>query len=343
MVVLKKRAFYFKMIIIAGSVAFFNFFMFLFPTTSLTAAREGLLLWFNNVLPALLPFVIATNILIGIGFVRFVGTLLEPLMLPLFGVPGSGGFAFAAGAASGYPVGAKMVAQLRQSGELTRTEAQRLMAFCNNAGPLFLLGAVGVGMFRSVQAGYFLMLCHYGGALLTGLAFKYYKPTQMRRVNPVHRIGIRALQNMADARRADGRPFGLVMADSVKNAMETMLLIGGFIVFFCVVAAVLKEARLFAILTNGFASAHTALAEGFLVGLIEVTNGTRALSALPASKAQMLLVCAAVSFGGFSIFAQTVGFIAKTDINPAVYLLSKISHAAASVLLGYFFFSFFSF
>jgi hypothetical protein len=151
-----------------------------------------------------------------------------------------------------------------------------------------------------------------------------------------------ALQNMAAARREDGRPFGAVMADSVKNAMETVLLIGGFIIFFCVVVTILQETGLFAVILDGFAPAHAPLAEGFLVGLFEVTNGTRALSALQISRAQAILVCAIVSFGGLSIFAQTVGFIAKTDINPAVYLLSKIIHAAASALLGYFFFPFFT-
>ena len=335
-------------LIIALAIVFFNILLIIYPSDVLSAAREGFSLWWGNVLPALLPFMIGTNILMGLGFVRFVGTLLEPAMVPLFGVPGCGGYAFVTGVTSGYPVGAKTVSGLLESGELTQTEAQRLLSFCNNAGPLFLLGAVGAGMFRSVQAGYFLMLCHYAAALLTGLLFKYYRPAERRGVAHTRQIFSRALSQMHEARQKDGRPFGAVLGDSVKNAMETIILVGGFIIFFCVIVKMLEVTQLMPAMLRVFGpmasvfGIEPSLMEGFFIGLIEVTNGSRALAALEKSKAQMLFVGAIVSFGGFSIFAQTVSLIAHTDLSRAVYLLSKVIHSGLTVLLGFFLFPFFN-
>ena len=76
-------------IIIPCIIAIFNIFLVLNPTEMIAAAREGLLLWFNQVLPSLLPFVVGINMLIGLGFIGFLGVLASPVMLPLFKVPGT--------------------------------------------------------------------------------------------------------------------------------------------------------------------------------------------------------------------------------------------------------------
>src|SRR5690606_15963889 len=115
------------------------------PKESFQASIRGLNMWWEIVFPSLFPFFVISELLIGFGVVSFIGVLLEPLMRPIFRVPGVGGFAWAMGMATGFPAGAKLTARLREEGQLTQFEAERLVSFTNSSSPLFIFGAVSVG------------------------------------------------------------------------------------------------------------------------------------------------------------------------------------------------------
>ena len=132
-----------------------------FPEVAFQASLEGLILWFEIVLPTLLPFFIMADLLMGLGVVHFLGSLLDPIMRPLFRLPGVGGFALAMGLTAGYPMGAKITGELARNKLLTQVEAERLAGFANTAGPLFLVGAVGVGMFGRPDLGVTLLIVQF--------------------------------------------------------------------------------------------------------------------------------------------------------------------------------------
>ena len=77
----------------------------IYPAESVDAAYKGLVVWATLVIPALFPFFIGSELLINLGIVKFIGTILEPIMRPVFNVPGEGSFAFVMSVTSGYPVG----------------------------------------------------------------------------------------------------------------------------------------------------------------------------------------------------------------------------------------------
>jgi nucleoside recognition membrane protein YjiH len=109
-----------------------------------------------------------------VGIVHFFGTLLDPLMRPLFRVPGIGGFVITMGYASGYPVGARLTAQLWEQKLITRIEGERLVAVTTTSDPIFLTGAVAVGFFHNPSLALILAIAHYGGALLLGFALRWH-------------------------------------------------------------------------------------------------------------------------------------------------------------------------
>lgn len=125
----------------------FTICLVLFSKENLSATKSGLTLWANSVVPALLPFFIATELLSYTNVTEVIGRLLNRYMKPIFNVPGIGAYAFVMGIISGYPVGAKIVTKFRQDGLCTKAEAERLLAFTNNSGPLFIIGTVGITMF----------------------------------------------------------------------------------------------------------------------------------------------------------------------------------------------------
>ncbi len=149
--------------------------LLLFPAASLEGARRGLILWADTLLPALFPATVAALLLVRLDLLRPVGKVLEPLMRPLFGLPGHAGLALAMSASSGYLMGAVVAGELRRAGILDRGEAEKLLSLATLANPLFLSGAVAVGMFERPELGGLLLAAHYLGALFLGLLFRFWE------------------------------------------------------------------------------------------------------------------------------------------------------------------------
>lgn len=149
--------------------------LMLYPKPSMEAARTGLQLCYNVIIPSLFPFFVLSSLVVELGLAGYLGRLLEGIMWPLFHVSGACASAFALGFVGGYPVGAKTAINLYERGMCTRTEAERLLAFCNNSGPAFILGVVGAGIFASSTVGVLLYLAHALASVCIGLLFRFYK------------------------------------------------------------------------------------------------------------------------------------------------------------------------
>jgi len=328
----------------AGALCF-NLFLMLFPGETLTAAREALLLWFRNVLPSLLPFMVGINLLMGLGAAQFLSVLLDSLMRSLFNIGGGGGFALAAGLMSGYPVGAKVTAEMYGRGNLSAKEAQRLAALASNAGPLFILGAVASGMFANAAAGWFLAAAHYGGAAVTAVLYRITtrktKPGRPK-VAPTG-IAKSALHAMDKARQRDARPFGAILAQSVTDAVETLLLIGGYITVFGVVVRVMGLLGVPALLDwlLQALSLPEGLAHTILAGLLEMTNGARLASEYGVSRTGLVAAAAILSWGGLCVHAQAISFLSRAGLKGAPYLFAKLLHAICAAAVGYLVYPFF--
>ena len=120
--------------LLLGSCACFLIFALLcFPAEMLAASAKGVQLWLTKVFPSLFPFLVACGILLRIGAAQRMGAALRPLMQPLFHLPGIAAFPFFFGLLSGYPMGAKLTAQLYEQRQLSLADAQQLLAFAHKA------------------------------------------------------------------------------------------------------------------------------------------------------------------------------------------------------------------
>ncbi|MDF2789556.1 MAG: sporulation protein, partial [Neobacillus sp.] len=228
--------------------------MIAFPKESFEASLRGLTMWWEIVFPSLLPFFIVSEMLIGFGVVKFIGVLLEPLMRPLFRVPGVGGFVWAMGMASGFPAGAKLSARLRQEGQLSQIEAERLASFTNSSNPLFIFGAVAVGFFHNPQLGVILALAHYLGNICVGLMMRFYgNETPDKKKDKENKfILMSAFSALHQTRMEDKRPIGKLLGDAVNSSIQTLLMVGGFIILFSVINKLLFHLHITAALARGF-------------------------------------------------------------------------------------------
>jgi len=310
-----------------------------YPEESFKASLDGLRLWFDVVLPALLPFFAMSEILLGLGVIHAAGVLLEPLMRPLFRIPGTGGFVVAMGLASGYPLGAKLTGALRRQNLCNREEAERLISFANTADPLFMVGAVAVGMFGLPQLGVTIAAAHYLAVIVVGFLMRYHAGGRMSPPAPRGRGAIlaRALDAMAEARRKDARPFGELFRDAVKETVNAMLFIGGCIMMFSVFLRVMTVAGV-----AGLAAAPVALVLGWLgfdpelaaalvKGAVEITIGSQAAALADADLlAKAVAASAIIAWSGLSVHAQVAAMVHGTDIRIAPYLAARLLHAVTA-------------
>ncbi|MEH7441074.1 sporulation integral membrane protein YlbJ [Bacillus sp. JJ1122] len=326
----------FKTLFLAASVTLMAASLISFPQESFDASIRGLNMWWEIVFPSLLPFFIVSEMLIGFGVVRFIGVLLEPLMRPLFKVPGVGGFVWAMGMASGYPAGAKLTARLRQEKQLTKIEAERLVSFTNSSNPLFIFGAVSVGFFYNVQLGILLALAHYLGNISVGLIMRFYgKNEESLDKEKESKLSIRAaFAALHRTRIKDNRPIGKLLGDAVTSSIQTLLMIGGFIILFSVINKLLFHLHITAFLAKfieialGMLGMTEMLSMPFISGLFEITLGSQMTSQVQDATLmhQAIITSFILAFSGFSVQAQVASILAQTDIRFQPFFVARILH-----------------
>ncbi|MCY8682930.1 dipicolinic acid transporter SpoVV [Bacillus spizizenii] len=330
-----------------------SFFLFLtatvisHPQASFEASKTGLSMWWEVVFPSLLPFFILSELLIGFGIVRFVGVLLEPFMRPIFRVPGVGGFVLAMGMASGNPAGAKLTARLRQEKQISRVEAERLASFTNSSNPLFIFGAVAVGFFQNASLGILLASAHYLGNLAVGLTMRSYgrkEEQNLRGKKTIPFPSIKdALHALHTARLAEKRPLGKILGDAVTSSVQTLLMVGGFIILFSVFNRLLSVVQLtdiLSVITKGVLTLFQLPAQldiPLLSGMFEITLGSKLVSETDVSLLQKAIVVSFIlGFSGFSVQAQVAGILSETDIRFKPFFIARLLqgvYAAVFVML----------
>ena len=164
-----------KSMVIPTLFVLFAICLVLFSSSNLSAAQNGLSLWATSIIPSLFPFFVATELLSYTNIIDILGKFFNKLMKPLFNVRGEGSFAFLMGIISGYPVGAKIACNLRQANICSKEECERLLAFTNNSGPLFIIGTVGIKMFGSSTIGFLLLVTHILACISVGICFRFWK------------------------------------------------------------------------------------------------------------------------------------------------------------------------
>lgn len=312
--------------------------MIVYPELALNSAMKGLKLWWDVVFPALLPFFVVSELLMGLGVVHFMGVLLEPLMRPLFNVPGVGSFVLAMGLASGYPIGAVLSARLRSKNLLTKTEGERLMSFTNTSDPLFMCGVVAVGMLGRPELGVVIMGAHYMASISTGLVLRFYKGRSADRTPPLAKrdpgnMLTRAARALIRAREEDGRSFGVILGESVKTSINNLLLVGGYIIVFSVVIRLLAQWGVIAALGTAIGALlrplglNTAAVQPLIAGLFEITLGCEMASkaAIPLVQ-QVVVVSFVIAWSGLSVLGQVAAVVKDTDLSAGSYVWARLIH-----------------
>lgn len=291
--------------------------------TAIACAAYGLRLCWELILPSLFPFFVVSSLLGKLGFPQLAGRKLAPLARRLFRVSGAGATALFIGLTGGYPLGAAYLAELEEQGQISPRETERLLSFCNNSGPAFLVGAIGAGLFGSTKIGLLLYAAHALAAVLGGLLL---------------RGGTEGFTEGAPSQAPAPRPFSQALAEAVRASVPAALNVCGFVVVFSVFTGLLDA--------NGFQSALAARlsaltglgaqpVRALLTGFWELGGGIGAMRSLAPTPGNLALAAGLVGWGGVSVHFQTMAVLADSRARVSRHLAGRLMSAVLGAALAY--------
>ena len=283
------------------------------------AVTEGVKLWACYLLPSFFPYLFITALFSSLPATFSVSKRLSPVTEKLFGVNGSAAYAFLMSAISGYPMGAKVVADLKSAGLLNERESLTASALASTSSPAFTIGVVGNIVFKNATFGVFLFLINLISAIITGFLFSLGKRDK----------------NKAPLKARCGETPGFY--DLTYSSVISVLVIGGIIAIFYLISEILLSLGILNPFINGFSfiTGDKTTGEAITFGLLEFTRGLKILGSTERTLLTLPVAAFLCGFSGVSALIQAIAYLKKAKINTAPFLFSKITHAAVSFILAF--------
>ena len=295
--------------------------MLIFPQAVFSGAEEGLLLWFQIIFPTLFPFLVVTSLLLSSGGLNLITRLFGGLFRRIFRVTQNGAFAVLAGFLCGYPMGAKVTADLLRAEKISDREARYLISFCNNTSPVFIINFIVWKTFGDERLMLPTLLILIGSPVLMSFIFRR-----------IYLKGRHPFPEPSAALKEKKTRFDFSVLDScMMNSFEAIVKVGGYIILFSVLLSLLEE-------LSGQHSILMAAAPA-----LEVTNGILLLSSSVSDPGlRYAAVLGLTSFGGLCSAAQTQCMLEGTGLSVIPYIIQKLTTAAAASLLSFIYLALFS-
>ena len=281
--------------------------MVIYPQIYINQTLNGISAWAFNVLPSILPFIFFTKILTMTGMVENVSRLFMKPCKKLFNTPAISAYVFLTSAISGYPVGAKMTSDLYCQGKITKNDAFKMTSFCSTSGPMFIIGAVGIGMLKNALYGYIIFIAHILGAIINGICYKKLKIKDDNK------------KNSQEGNQQNGDLSSMVL-DSALSVISVGVIIA---IFFVVITSLSPIFNLFPLPISSV-----------LEGLIEITRGCIDISSSISSVWSIVACTFIISFGGISTILQSLTMLNKLNMPIWLFVLQKFTHAIIASMIS---------
>lgn len=300
------------------------------PSEAFQASGQGLAIWWRIVFPALLPFLVLSEILLASGFAHGVGVLLEPLTRRYLGLPGPFAWVLPLGLTAGFPAAAQAAATLHKQGKISAKEAERMAGAAHFASPMLLVVVIGTGFMGREELGLLLLAIHWISGIASGVTMHLLasSPRSRRRLSenqqpsldpkkPAQSRFRKAAIHMEEARREDGRSFGKLLGDAVSSSVQTLMTTGGYMLIFAVLVHVLAS------VLPGWIPSFS------LSGLLEVHLGSHAAAQIQAPPAILCaLIGAILGWSGMCAYLQVRSQLKPAGIGTRAFVLYRLVHGA---------------
>ena len=280
-----------------------------FPAAAATGVSRGLSVCGEVIIPSLFPFLVLTGLFIRTGAASRVGRRMGRITQRLFGVSPDGGVALLIGMIGGYPAGAVAVRELLDRREIDRREAARLLTFCVNGGPAFLIGTVGARLLGSAYKGVLLYAAHVLASLLLAIFTSKRGESMPARLSPVRKTS-----------------FAAAFPAAIERALASVLTMSGFVLLFSALLTLTEASGVKDVLLFPFTGSKVASA--LYTAVWEVSCGTMELvSCRIGNPLLAFLLGTVLGFGGVSVSAQIGGMLSEHLALGRSYWFGRLKHA----------------
>lgn len=284
-----------------------------FPKAAMSYAAAGLTLWFNNMIPALFPFMVISGLAIRLDIAPYIISILHPVLYRIFNTNAYCEYAIVMGFLCGFPMGAVIVKDLLKENKITIEQADYLLAFCNNIGPVFYCTLVLPLFPKNLHA--ILLIGMYGIPLLYGIILRF---TLFRKVS------FSAVNSSASLSQNAEVHFINAFTQSLNQAVSSSLYLGACMIFFNMLRflpAIFCEDNL--------------LAESIFAWFLEVNSAVTLTGQLylKGQESFSLILMPFITVGGLSCLCQTTGILHSSGCNLLKYLFHKCMQCMLWMLL----------
>lgn len=305
--------------------------MFLYPIPTIKGASGGLLLWFNTILPNLLPFIIVSNIIMKLNITDYICRFFRPLFKRIFKVSQNGCYPIIIGLMSGYPLGGKTCSDMVALNKISKSEGQYLLALCNNASITYIINYIGITTLKVPSLQYVMLGIIYLSSFLSSIISN--RIFHLQWDSSLH-------NDMEDLKqKKEKKPFNFreTIDDSIMNGFEVITKIGGYIMLFSVISHILIIASQMDHLNlSPLLLTIINYLKLLVIGTLEITTGTYFIGAANITfKAKFLLIMTITAFGGMSSLAQTYSVLNHSNLSIKIYIKTKIMNAVITSIISY--------
>lgn len=322
---------------VMGFILLFLILMIVYPRATYQGASSGLLLWFHNILPNLLPFIIVSNLMIRLKLTKKVSRVFYPLFKKIFGITLEGCYPVLLGFLSGIPMGAKSSADLVNENKISREEGQFIFTMCNNASPMFVIGYIAITQLKLPQIKYALFLLFIGSAMISAqlcrFIFTLFQDKKLTVFGKALHIASlsESKEDIYSNKKSDPIHFSFAVLDeAIMNGFEVVTKIGGYVILFSILAQIVRDA-----------GSDIGILKAILMGILEITVGINQICSSEIDiHTKIVLVATITAFGGLSGMAQTKSVIGETRLSMIYYFIVKLVNAVIAGLLALLYVSF---
>jgi len=302
-----------KKYIYSAAILIILIFMFTNPGDAVDASKTGVILWSETIIPTLLPFMVLSNLIIQLDIVHMITYFFWPICNKIFGLSSYGTYAFIIGFLCGYPMGAKVAADLVQKQYISRVEGQYLLNFCNNVSPMFVITYIIINSLQKTELLIPTLVIIYGSPIICAILLNYGYRKKLGFTETSHKKGASKVQ------------ISFELVDTcIMDAFENVTKLGGYIILFALISKIISHIPL-----------HNLFIKNLLMGVAEITYGIQTIAKSNLVFAnKYLLIIGITTFGGLSSLAQTESMIKKSNLSLTKYIGAKLLTATISIALG---------
>ncbi|MEG1869745.1 MAG: hypothetical protein RR205_02725 [Oscillospiraceae bacterium] len=280
----------------------------------------GISICVETVIPSLFVFMVLASFLSFSPISKVISIPLAPITKYIFGLSSEFGCAILMSMIGGYPVGAKSIDQLYRTKQISSKQASFMLCFCCNPSPAFVIAGVGTAMLGNTRAGVVIYLSSIISSLVIGLLVK----KNIKSTDIVRRQG-------------DTLSFSSSIVSAMRNATSAIIIMCGFVLFFCSVIEIIRYLDVVSWLCNTLklGTNTSQIVSSCIYGFLEVTGGC--IECVKYSDfTRIILLPFFTSFAGLSVIFQIIAMFEDNDeISFLPFISSRFLHGIITVILSY--------